>query len=441
MTFLITLFTYTFDLFIISSFFNTTLDKRKENIPSSIFYGSYLLMEVAIFINQMLTMQLSNTTSLLITSAVSFFTSFALTFLYDTTFFQRIFSSVMFQILALLGENLFMLPMSRIRPEIFVNPTEELYTPMNLGSKVTLFFLTLVVGTLWKRNFRKRTLQYTILLFTTPAISLLIMLFSPLEYIGIHQNQSFFLCIYISLAVLNIINYILLDKNTKQTEALYKLKQMERQLSYQKEKYIQLGSAYKTNRRLIHDTKKHYFMIEKHIEEGAYDKLSDYLQISIKDMETHYAEINTGNLVIDSFISNYKTVCEENVITFTPSLQVDANRIPINDYDLCVILGNLLDNALNACKKNCTCHNHINITISSNDNDMFYIHLENTYHPEATTDKAPQNDSFEHGYGLENIRKITETNHGFFKYEFGESFSLDVVIPVIDESKRLQPSL
>ena len=204
---------------------------------------------------------------------------------------------------------------------------------------------------------------------------------------------------------------------------------------------MQLSSAYKSNRSLIHDTKKHYFIIEKYLENKEYDKLAAYLEIAMNDLENTYAEINTGNLVIDSFISSYKNICHENQIAFFEELSVDPNRIPINNYDLCIVLGNLLDNAVIACLQNTCEKNQIKLIITSNNNDMFYIHIQNTYNHSISQKSPFTDDDFsvpsEHGYGLKNIEKIADENHAVCNITQEEFFTVDLVFPVIDERQRI----
>lgn len=436
---LITLFTYAFDLFLILTFFNNILQYRKENTPDFIFYGSYCIMEVLLFANETLPMSLSDNQSFVLTVLVSLLTSYALTFLYQASMRHRLFSTIIFQALAILGETIFTMLMGMIRPSIFSISDSSLIVIMNLGSKVVLFFLILLVSFFWKRKSFSRNLNYHIFILTTPLISLTVMLLTPLEDIITGNNQTFFLCLYIALALLNILNYWLLNKSFQQEQALHKLHQMEMQITYQKERYFQLSAAYKTNRRLIHDTKKHYFILQEHLKRQEYRELYQYLQLSMEDIENTYTEINTGNLVIDAFVSNFKNIAQTNGIQFSSTLQIDAIRIPVNDYDLCVVLGNLLDNSFNACKKNAVGQNYINLTISVNENDIFYVHIENTYDHTARSISQQDSDFLEHGYGMNNIQNIVKKYRGFVKHELGNIFSMDIVIPIIDVKQRLHP--
>ncbi len=436
---IIIIFTYAFDLFLILTFFNNVLQRRRDNVSLTTFYASYCIMEAVLFANEMLTAPLSSNQKFILAASVSLLTSYALTFLYQTSMRHRLFSVLIFQALAILGETIFTMLMEMVRPSIFSISDDSLSVMMNLGSKIVLFFLTLIVSFFWNRKLFGHKPNYHIFILTTPLVSLVTMLLAPIEDIMTGNNRTFFLCLYIALSLLNILNHWMINKSFQQEQALHRLRQMEMQIAYQKEKYVQLGAAYKTNRRLIHDTKKHYFILQEHLKRQEYTELCQYLQLAMKDIEDTYTEINTGNLVIDAFVSNFKNIAETNGISFSPTLKIDANRIPINDYDLCVILGNLLDNSFNACRKNAGGHNFIALTISVNENDIFYIRIENTYDPAEECTSLHKTDFLKHGYGMDNIENIVEKNHGFLKHTFGSTFCMDIVIPIIDVKKRLHP--
>ena len=100
----------------------------------------------------------------------------------------------------------------------------------------------------------------------------------------------------------------------------------------------------------------------------------------MNELNSSYSRINSGNLVIDSFVSNCLLLCEDNKIEFNPSLQIDSSLIPINDYDLSIVLGNLLDNAVNACNNiHYPQKKFINLYIRTDLlTDQFVIHIINS---------------------------------------------------------------
>ena len=222
-------------------------------------------------------------------------------------------------------------------------------------------------------------------------------------------------------------------KKFEKTKALKKL------YAFQKEKYEQLSESYRQSRRIIHDLKKQYFCINEYVDNKEYDKLKTFTSEAVRDIESTYSKYNTGNLVIDSFLTNYDTLAAKNHIQFVAKLGVTYNRIPVNDYDLCVILGNMLDNCLKACIANPSSENFIHIAIATTENDKFTIHCENTTAEGTSLEHihASRQNSLYHGYGLTNIRNTAEKYHGFFTYSVETLFYMDLMIPIIEKSKRI----
>ena len=436
---ILTLITYIFDLFILYTFLNQILVNKKENINPRIFWGCFILVEVLIFANEIATSGLSDNAAALITNLLSLFTTFGLTLLYNASMKHRIFVSLSFQVFATLGECLFTFMVRAINPSIFEADKYKLITIMNFGSKIVLYLFVLICTLFWKKRIRKlNTLPYNLLLFTTPFISLVIIIYYPLRNILDSGGVSFFVIVYIALTMLNIVNYILLERVFNMMEYKVKCNTLEQQIQYQQDKYTQLGTAYRSNRSIIHDMKKHYFAISEYIKNKEYDKLLSYMDIAINNLEANYASINTGNLVIDSFVSNFKKIAEYNHIVFTENISVDANKIPITDYDLCVILGNLLDNSFNACSRSSVPDRQIHLDIYSNTNDTFLIHTSNSYTP-MPPGSGSYISTLDHGYGMENIRNIVEANHGVFQFSEKDLFEVALVIPVLDAKKRMHP--
>lgn len=434
---LVNLFASIFDLAILLIFFKNTLYTRKETIALPVFLCVSVAMESLLFINTALFSSYSQVLNTIITIFVSMLSSFVIACMYQSTFLKKIFAVISFQILAMFAEFSIAIIMSWLHPQIFDMKELTLSCIMDLSSKIILFFLSFIVPFFFNKKTRFDSLGHNLLLFTTPFITIVIMIFTPLEKIINGDNQFFFISLYICLGILNIVNYFLLYLTNKQQENTFRLHRLEDLASHQQKQYLQLSSAYKTNRRLIHDMKKHYFIIQKHIENREYDTLSEYLNISMKDLENSYSGINTGNLVIDSFVSNYKNICDDMCIQFDTDLSVDYNRIPISNYDLCVVLGNILDNAIHACKNNSTQKNHIFLSIVSKESDLFCIHMINTYNKEYVAPHKENTSIPQHGYGLKNIENIIENNYGTMNYRFGNEFDIVLVFPVIRPEQRL----
>ena len=176
--------------------------------------------------------------------------------------------------------------------------------------------------------------------------------------------------------------------------------------------------------------KKHLFYIEKCVNEEKYNEIIPYSKEMVLNLEARYCSINTGNLVIDAFVSNLLLQTQRNGIVLTTNLKIDNNIIPVNDYHLTIILGNLLDNALNACLKQCG--GKINVSIQTIE-ETLTIYIANTFllSDGSKTVNNPDDFDFVHGYGLKNVRSSAEQYNGIVVVQNeNEIYSVTVIIPI-----------
>lgn len=436
MEYFVSITAYTFDFFILLIYLKEIVGRRKLSIPKVFYYGSFILVELLFVFNEHFVTFENSNHSLYFNTGVSLITTFLLCFLFESSMKHKLFTIVSFQVFVLLSENILTFLVKAVNPEIFNLGFPFLNTFFNLGSKCILLLLSTAFIKLWNWKRNTSSIEYTILLFSTPIISLIIMLAAPAKQIAKYNSDSFYSLLFSSLIILNLINYILLKKINQTNEMQLKFKQSQQQIAFQKEKYKQLNAAYRNTRSVVHDTKNHYFAIQKLIEEEAYEKLKGYTFSAINSLEDKYATVNTGNLVLDSFLTNYINLTANEGIQFFYEINVTAERIPTSDYDLCVLLGNLLDNCLNACRENNEMPNAISIQITTDDYDLFTIHSANTYKP--LPDNKKEKNTFYHGYGMDNMRTVVEKYHGTFESMKNDKFHVYMVIPIIDIEKRMQ---
>lgn len=120
---------------------------------------------------------------------------------------------------------------------------------------------------------------------------------------------------------------------------------------------------------------------------------------------------------------------ENEHITFSEDISITPDKVPLTDYDLCVVIGNLLDNAYNAVSRLTEKEKIIDIHISVNDSDSFVIFIKNTY--DASPYDSHQTDNYEHGYGLNNTKNIVDIYHGVMQCRSDDYYAVTIVIPVI----------
>lgn len=429
MTCLLMLSAYLLDMLIITIFLDNMFlgQKRYSNVS---YYLFLCVAELMLFLNEYLVKMVNMPYAKAITMGISLFTTFFLCFFYKSSWQGKILATCIFQMLVSVGEIIFTYLISVIKPDFLkVKNMNLLYNTMNNGSKVVLLILCLSIVFVRKRESIISQWNYNMLLFSTPIITLAIYCILPLKKVYA-EDAVFYNLLFISLAVLNVINFILIKNNQAFVAMKFANTQMEQQIGFQKEKYEQLSQSYRNNRRLIHDVKKHYYSIQEYIHRNNLQGLLEYTHSAIDDLESTYVKYNTGNLVIDSLLTNYDTVYEANHIHFSVHLNVDCGQIPIKDYDLCIVLGNLLDNALQANDKIEILEREVLIEIETTENSKFRIHSEN---PLPEHDFDVQKNILHPGYGLENMKKVVSENHGFVTIRTAEYFVIDILIPIIAE--------
>ena len=204
------------------------------------------------------------------------------------------------------------------------------------------------------------------------------------------------------------------------------------QLKAQKEKYAQISSSYRETRRIVHDTKKHYLAIDSHIEKEQYTKLREYLKEALYDLDNTYSKINTGNLVIDALVSNSVNIANERGIVMEYDIHIDKDIIKTDDYDLSIIIGNLLENAINACSDSIVKDKpKLQLTIFTDNDNNLVFKLKNPI--PASKKSSDSETNLYHGYGLENVKNtVSKLNGTYIIDDKNGIFDVSIVLPNID---------
>lgn len=380
-----------------------------KTIPFWILFASILACS---FLEPYLFHNFKENTSTIMLMLYSFGLTFAISCLYEASIKHKFFISISYQALGMLSEGLvyFLIPSSQKQTLVNTNSTNTFI--WSLLSNLILLCIVLILCHFFKSKKQLENRKYTPIIILTPIISMICILV-VIDYASIRVNNLYIYQIVLIafFYIINVINYYLFDYVMRAQQLEEEKKQLEKQVAFQANKYQQISSAYKNTRSILHDTKQHFFYLDHCIEQKDYSSLKNYLPTAINNMENSYNRINTGNLVIDAFVSNYLSIAESEGISFKTNIQLQIEQIPINDYDLCVVLGNLLDNCLNAVREITTPMNKEIFVHLFMKEGNFILHITNTFDNTENNDK---NDSLYHGYGCKNIENITTKHKGTY---------------------------
>ena len=248
--------------------------------------------------------------------------------------------------------------------------------------------------------------------------------------VGISSETPMTIWIGIGLIAINILTYILMkrisEKNIEKTELI--IDKMQNELY--RTQFKEAEKKYDEMNKIHHDMKNHLQCISSLLDDKEYEKAENYIADMIKNkLNFEFKQINTGNRVVDA-ISNAKlTQCiDENILTTVDAGSIEAS---IDDVDMCSLLGNIFDNAIEACRKvekNKEIHfeinqkkGYINIIMK---NSVQNSVIENN--PKFKTTKKHKDI---HGYGIKIVKSIVEKYNGMMElFEQDGFFIADIWI-------------
>lgn len=250
--------------------------------------------------------------------------------------------------------------------------------------------------------------KQTVLLLVIPAMSVIVLsvlMLGELEKIFAILISGCMLIINISVFYLyNILteNYIHLRDHDIYKQQTY---------AYQNQLEVIMESQNRV-RALRHDMKNHILALQILVQRKEVEETNKYLD-SMKNFMTNPEEyVKTGNDVVDSLL-NYKIQKANEVLNVVETKISIPEQLRLRSFDLNVLLGNLLDNAIDASMQ--TEDKKLKITIKL-DKGILFLNICNSCQMIADEKKnfweTTKEDKANHGIGLKNVRRIVEKYHG-----------------------------
>lgn len=253
----------------------------------------------------------------------------------------------------------------------------------------------------------------TYILILSSVISLelyisLLFLKSEIDIRKLHILQITSSLFLISLIVA-VLFFVVKDISRKHLQNTAEL--LEQQVKVQIEHYetfIQLNKEFHSFR---HDYKNHLHCIRSLIESKNYSALISYMDKLTDTFDPEMIFIDSGNKIADAILTNKMNTAQNNEI----SLQFEGTFFSdISPADLCTILSNGLDNAIEASLK--TSHNRWIYIKAAKQKSFQYIEISNSKNSDDvfsdTQNFTSKTDKINHGYGLYNIRKAAAQYDG-----------------------------
>ena len=111
--------------------------------------------------------------------------------------------------------------------------------------------------------------------------------------------------------------------------------------------YREVDTMYRKMRGWRHDYRNHISVMKNLYRQGNYNELGQYLDMLESDLSSVDTVVKTGNPMADAILNSKLNLAISRGVPVKASVHIPM-RLSILELDLCVILGNLLDNAIEA---------------------------------------------------------------------------------------------
>ena len=235
---------------------------------------------------------------------------------------------------------------------------------------------------------------------------------SPLE------SSAFLRFFFINMIVFSVILTINGNKILTRILMEYRQKELER---------------HKLSNKTIHDLKNQLYAIITRLNSGEIEYAFEKLNELCSDIFNVTCVSNTGNQALDALINSKNQKINEAGIDFSLKCFTGGEN-KIEDMDLCILIGNALDNAIEACERmEGESLKYIKLTIMQIE-DNLVIQLINSSAGEDSGENhefvTMKKESHLHGFGLKRMREVVSKYDGHIEYYLKDGvFHLKILLP------------
>ncbi len=201
----------------------------------------------------------------------------------------------------------------------------------------------------------------------------------------------------------------------------------------QSEKHLnEVRSIHKEMRGYKHDFHHHLQTLKGQLEAGEVDRALAYIEQLDNQLMNVDTLLKTGNVSLDAILSAKIAQAKAENIAVTVKANV-PDQLTISDLELSIIIGNLLDNAIEACRT-VTGERFIRIFISMKGTMLYFSMLNAAGAKKKKTGSlfATHKDGV-HGFGLRRAEAILEEHGGWVKYNSEDgAFTSEFLVPAVE---------
>lgn len=314
--------------------------------------------------------------------------------------------------------------------------------------QIVLFYLTrfMIKRTKKDSTYSLKWNEWFVLLII-PVISIFTMSFVSLIIINIEDQLSPMQHIFSILSILGILMtnslvYVLYVNMQKDHAKQLEYSILQQAFKSQEKSVEETKILYQSVRSIRHDLKQHFQVALTMLHSGKINEAVDYMEkYNDTVLDGISNKVFCDNDVVNYIINSKSKICSDRHIKIYIYI---ANEIPeFSDLDLCVLLGNVLDNAIEGVSGEGS--NEIYLELRNVDN-FFMISVKNTIINSVLEDNpnliSTKNEKEVHGLGILSMKEVVQKYNGSIEfYESDNKFCCDMLLDIPDnmqfESKNV----
>ncbi len=227
----------------------------------------------------------------------------------------------------------------------FQIPIDSLRTIIDyLGSSLCLGGLTFFFIKFRPDNHYHYPASYYVTMTVTPLLNMLAITVLK-EYFA--HISSVINVLGTSCLTIELLIYFMIHQSTNEYNKRVQLELVNQQMNYQAQHMEELNTIVTEYHHLRHDTKNHFACIDRLLSQGKYENLKEYFYTLSKEIYALDNQIETGNEIVNQVINIKYATASKLQIPMEIHIAL-PHQLNIPDHQLCSLISNLLDNALEA---------------------------------------------------------------------------------------------
>lgn len=311
---------------------------------------------------------------------------------------------------------------------------DELYPPVTTALRI----LMVLCAVLFMRRFSVEDVEqislHTILLIELSCMMtfLISLYYTKIRIPGHSETDNLMMLVYLAFFVIVLTAYYMFRGIAQNIEEIATLRNQNLLMELETGRVEVAEEAMEEMRKTRHDIKNHLHFVNTLLGEARYEDARHYLGDVTDSVEHMLSYIDCGNKNINAILNYEKGRAEKIGIRLCTDIVV-PKQLPFTEMDMCSLLCNLLENAIEACQS----ERMVDATVDLNlrvSGDYLLARVVNPMpkgrprqaRPNLETTKANKEN---HGYGVKIVRSIAEKYNGYamFKVE-GQLFVADVML-------------